>query len=103
MSEPTPLVLREHIPLLPAFVAPVTPAQQRLAEIWCTVLGMDRVGIHDPYDDLGGDSLAAAAIFFEIEKVFAVTLPMAILLEAPTVAQLAGRIDAAAAEGCKEG
>jgi acyl carrier protein len=56
---------------------------------------MDQIGILDKYEDLGGDSLFAAAIFSEIEKVFGVTLPTDSLVDAPTIEQLAQAIDAA--------
>jgi aspartate racemase len=38
-------------------VAPRTPAEARLAEIWAQVLGLDHVGIHDNFFSLGGDSI----------------------------------------------
>ena len=87
------LVLREHLPLPRPYVAPRTPTQQRLADIWCAALGMDRVGIDDRYIDLGGDSFLAVTIFRTIEETFRTTLPLAILAQAPTVAALAARID----------
>jgi acyl carrier protein len=102
MSDPTTLVRREQFPLLQPFAAPVTATEKKLAEIWCRALGMNRVGRDDAYDDLGGDSFAAASIFVAIEETFAVTLPMATLLETPTVAQLARRIDEVAARGRTE-
>jgi len=88
------IVLRRQIPLLGAYVAPRTTTERRLAGIWRDALGMDQVGIADPYEDLGGDSLLAAGIFAEIEKTFAIEIPMATLVEAPTIEQLAPRIDA---------
>lgn len=40
----------------PAFIAPHTRTEQVLAEIWCAVLGLDRVGVHDDFFALGGAS-----------------------------------------------
>ena len=88
------LVLREQLPLSKTYVAPRTPTEQRLAEIWRTVLSMDFVGVEDDYFDLGGDSLLAAAIFGRIGHTFQIAIPMATLIEAPSIAQLASRIDA---------
>ncbi len=88
-----PLVPREQLPLPRPYVAPRTPTEQRLAEIWRTALSMDRVGVEDNYNDLGGDSFLATIIFNLIEKAFLVAVPMAILAEAPTVAELAPKID----------
>ena len=92
------LVRREHFRLLGAYVPPRTPTEQKLTEIWCKVLTMDRIGIADKYEHLGGDSLLAASLFAEIEKGFGVTIPTDSLMEAQTIEQLARVIDAAAAK-----
>jgi acyl carrier protein len=88
-----PLVRREQLPLPRPYLAPRTPTEQRLAEIWRTVLSMDRVGVNDRYYDLGGDSFLATTIFHMIEETFRVAAPMAILLDAPTIAELASKVD----------
>jgi acyl carrier protein len=64
-----------------------------LAEIWRTVLNMDRIGVEDSYHDLGGDSLLAALMFDLIQKAFLTKVPMSILAKAPTIADLAWNID----------
>ena len=87
------LVRRRQLPLLGPYVAPRTATERKLAEIWCQALGMDEIGIADGYEDLGGDSLRAAGIFAEIEQVFAIEIPMATLVDAPTIEQLAPRVD----------
>jgi len=69
-----------------------------LAKIWTEAMGMDRVGVEDRYLDLGGDSLMAAVIFTQIEEKLGVRLPMATLDSAPTIADLASRIDALPAQ-----
>jgi acyl carrier protein len=51
--------------------------------MWREVLGSDRVGVADHYDDLEVDSLLAASIFVEIEETFAISLPIAALVDAP--------------------
>jgi acyl carrier protein len=88
------LVHREQLPLSSAYVAPRTPVEQQLVEIWRSVLNMDFVGVEDDYFDLGGDSLLATAIFGRIKQTFNIDLPMASLIEAPSIALLASRIDA---------
>jgi acyl carrier protein len=84
---------RRQFMLLPEFVAPRTPVEQTIADIWQRALGMDRVGMDDRFDDLGGNSLTAAIIFAEIEKTFAIRIPMATLIDAPTVGQLARKVN----------
>lgn len=88
------LVRREQLPLPGRYVAPRTPTEVTLAQIWTAALSMDRVGIEDRYHDLGGDSLLAQVIFAEIEAVLKFEVPLALLAEAATIAQLAARIDA---------
>jgi hypothetical protein len=91
--DPT-LVLREQLPLPRPYVAPRTPTERDLAAIWCEVLTMDRIGIEDAYTDLGGDSFLASLIFTMIQDRFANSLPLSILVTAPTIAELAARLDA---------
>ncbi len=45
-----------------AYVAPQTSVEMALAEIWAQVLGVDRVGVHDNFFALGGDSITSLRI-----------------------------------------
>src|SRR5205085_140488 len=44
------------------FVAPRTPAERVLAEIWAQVLGVDQVGVQDNFFELGGDSILSIQV-----------------------------------------
>ncbi|MEU0076254.1 amino acid adenylation domain-containing protein, partial [Streptomyces sp. NPDC006332] len=44
------------------FVAPRTPTEERVAEVWQEVLGVERVGVEDGFFELGGDSIRAVAL-----------------------------------------
>lgn len=55
---PPPEIIRNDV----GFVAPRTPVEQEMAQIWATVLKIDRVGIHDNFFALGGDSILTVAI-----------------------------------------
>jgi acyl-coenzyme A synthetase/AMP-(fatty) acid ligase len=70
-------------------VAPRTPVETLLAEIWAEVLGADGVGVHDDFFELGGQSLRATQMIARARAVFQVELPLRSLFEAPTVAGLA--------------
>jgi amino acid adenylation domain-containing protein len=72
-----------------AAVGPRTPVETTLAAIWSEALGLESVGIEDSFFDLGGHSLLAVRLFSKIEKVFGVTLPLASLFQAPTIARQA--------------
>ncbi|HLO02229.1 MAG TPA: amino acid adenylation domain-containing protein [Symbiobacteriaceae bacterium] len=75
------------------FVAPQTPVQEVLASLWAQVLGAARVGIHDNFFALGGDSLSATRVTSRLREVFQVDLPLRKLFESPTVASLAVAVE----------
>ncbi|MFC0215901.1 non-ribosomal peptide synthase/polyketide synthase [Paenibacillus chartarius] len=75
------------------YAAPRTELEHKLAAIWQSVLGVDRVGVHDHYFELGGDSLKAMLIMAGIYKQFGVELPLRELFEKLTVAGLAGSLE----------
>jgi thioesterase domain-containing protein/acyl carrier protein len=71
----------------------LSPVEVGLADIWCRALGLEQVGLHDDFFQLGGDSLAAAQVMVEIQKAFGRQLHMTVLHEAPTLEGLARVID----------
>jgi aspartate racemase len=71
------------------FVAPADELEKQLIKIWGAVLGKDHIGIRDNFFDLGGHSLLAARLMHRIEQTLGQRLPLAALLQAPTVEQLA--------------
>lgn len=74
------------------YVAPETELERTLARIWREVLRVDRVGVYDNFFDLGGHSLLAAHLIARIEKEIGQNIPVAILIAAPTIAQLARKL-----------
>jgi amino acid adenylation domain-containing protein len=73
--------------------APRTPTEELVAAVWCDVLGLDQVGIHDDFLALGGHSLIATRVLTRLRRIFALDLPFRLLMEASTVARVAARID----------
>ncbi len=84
--------LEHHIS---SYVAPRTPTEGQVAEIWSAVLNMPAVGVFDDFIDLGGNSLLAMQCLFRIRKAFRVDIPLsAFFSEAADVSRLAEMVDA---------
>lgn len=73
-----------------SYVAPRTPVEEVLANIWAEVLNVERVGIYDNFFDLGGHSLLAVRVVQSIEKRIGRSVRVADIFQAPTVEQLSG-------------
>jgi amino acid adenylation domain-containing protein len=106
---PSAFVLLEELPLSPngkldrsalpapehvraiarTYVAPRTPVEETLTEIWSDVLKLGRVGIEDNLFEIGGHSLLATQIVVRIREAFDIELPLRMLYASPTVAELA--------------
>jgi acyl carrier protein len=78
------------------YEAPRNPTEEVLASIWCEMLGVDRVGIHDNFFALGGHSLLATRLMARLRDVLKVELPLRTVFEAPTISELAERISSRA-------
>ncbi len=87
---------------LDAYVAPRNDAERQLAALWQDLLGVERIGIHDDFFELGGSSLMAVRLGTRLRAQLETELSPHFLLEAPTVALLAAQLadsqDASASE-----
>jgi acyl carrier protein/NADP-dependent 3-hydroxy acid dehydrogenase YdfG len=99
---------RDHTHLHPrpaldtVYVAPGNQIEDRIAQVWQRLLGIDRVGIIDNFFSLGGDSLLAIQVMSRFREEFGVNLPLRAIFDSPTVAELATwlvRQETAAADG----
>ena len=71
------------------YVAPRTPTEQLIAEVWSEVLSLDKIGIHDNFFDLGGHSLQATRVITRLSQPTKVEIPLRTFFENPTVEELA--------------
>nr|MDZ8289084.1 amino acid adenylation domain-containing protein [Nostoc sp. ChiSLP01] len=79
--------------LLEKYVAPRTPIEEMLAQIWVQVLKVEQVGIHDNFFELGGHSLLATQLLSRIRNIFKVELPLRSLFATATLTELAHLIE----------
>jgi hypothetical protein len=75
------------------YVAPKTPVEQQIAQIWEEVLHLTQVGRHDNFFDLGGHSLLATQVMARIRTSLQTDVPLRTLFESPTIAGLATVLD----------
>ncbi|XIE82040.1 condensation domain-containing protein [Streptomyces sp. SBR177] len=85
LPEPSPAQL------VGEYVAPRDSTEETLAEVFAEILGVDRVGVHDDFFDLGGDSIRAVQALARIETRLGVRAARRALFAHPTVAELAAR------------
>jgi len=76
---------------------PRTPYEEVLVGIWGEILGIDRPGVDRSFFELGGHSLLATQLMSRVRQLFQVELPLRVLFDAPTVTELAARIETALA------
>lgn len=81
-----------------SFVAPRNAMEEQIAAIWSEVLKLEQIGIHNDFFDLGGHSLSAAQVMSRVREVFHVELPLRLLLEGLTIADMAAFITREQAE-----
>ena len=70
------------------YVAPRTPVEEELAQIWRELLGVDRVGIHDNFFELGGHSLLLTQLTSRVSEAFQVDVPLRVLFDTPTIDEI---------------
>ena len=79
------------------YVAPETPEELRLAQIWCEALGVERVSVHDNFFTIGGHSLLALQVIGSIEQTFGMRpSPRVLLLN--SLQQVAAQLPSRASE-----
>jgi acyl carrier protein len=111
---PNAIVMLERMPLLPNskinraalpppewgksadkedFVAPRTPTEEAVAEIWKEVLNVDRVSVEDDFFEIGGHSLLATQIITRINQAFDLSVPLRRAFEKRTISEIAVSIE----------
>jgi len=71
-----------------AYVAPKSEIEQLIATVWREVLGLEKVGLHDNYFDLGGQSLLLAQVHSKLQEIFRNDFPIVDLFKHTTIKAL---------------
>ncbi|MGA9873192.1 MAG: amino acid adenylation domain-containing protein, partial [Rhodococcus sp. (in: high G+C Gram-positive bacteria)] len=74
------------------YVAPRTPAEAAVAEVFAETLGVERIGALDNFFDRGGDSLSATRVIARVNAALGTSLGVRAIFEAPTVAALSAMV-----------
>jgi aryl carrier-like protein len=88
----------ERPDLAEPYVPPRTDVERTLADIWCRVLGLERVGVHDHFVELGGDSILAIQIL-ALAREARIAITSRQMFATPTIAALAEAIAERQADG----
>jgi hypothetical protein len=75
------------------FVAPRTSLEKVLAGCWAEVLQVERVGIHDNFFALGGDSLSVTHVLARVYEIMHLEIDVSRFFEAPTIAEMAHHLE----------
>lgn len=79
--------------LMTPYVPPQNNIQGILADIWQKFIGLQTVGIHDDFFELGGDSLKAITLAHKIHKELGVEVPPVEFFNNPTIEKLSGYVE----------
>ena len=82
-----------------AYVAPRTPMEESLANIWADALGLEEVSVQDDFLELGGDSLLAVQVIASIGSVLGLELSIYEFFENPSIEGVAHRLMGAESSG----
>ena len=70
------------------YAAPRNEVEEGLVDIWKELLGLNQVGVHDNFFDLGGDSLLATQIPAKLRARMKLGIELGTIFQAPTIAQI---------------
>lgn len=89
LPKPAAVTIKDHT----TYLAPRTDIEKQLAGLWEQLLGLQKISVTDNFFELGGHSLVAVQMMARIEKITSKRLPIATLLEYPTIEGLALRLN----------
>ncbi len=88
---PAPDLSLRHVE--PESGPPQSAIQQKLTAMWATILGLERVGLHENFFELGGNSLLGLRVANELRTLLDEHVALVVLFEAPTIAELSALLE----------
>lgn len=82
------------------FAKPETTTEREIAEIWCSLLGIRKIGLDDDFFELGGDSMLAVTLPILIKEKLSKSISDAVILEASTVRAMARILESTVDSHC---
>ena len=76
------------------YIAPRTPDEMVLADIWSRILRVEMIGIEDDFFRLGGDSILATQVVAHVRQIMGVELSPIAMFETPTISGLVRKLNA---------
>lgn len=70
------------------YTAPRNEMEETLANLWASTLGVTKVGIHDNFFEIGGDSISATLMINQVKHTLNIDIPLGILFKSPTIADI---------------
>src|SRR5579875_2474896 len=97
-----PLSESRRLDLRTSYAAPRTPVEEILAKIWTDTLGVDRIGIHDNFFEIGGDSIISIQIIARANQA-GLGLTLKQMFQYQTIASLATQVTTSRADRAEQG
>lgn len=76
-----------------SIVAPATPTEQRMLDVWQALLGREGLSTDDEFFSAGGDSLLTLPLVFQLQRAFGIDVPLTAVFSAPSIAALSRVVD----------
>jgi len=90
---PRPAARTSAATMAKEYTPPATELEKIIAASWVQSLGLSKISIHDDFFELGGHSMIAIQVMTQLDKALGQRLPLTTLVECPTIAQLAQRLE----------
>jgi len=84
-NKPPAMALQARPALSSAYVAPKTETEKVIAGIWQEFLGLEQIGIHDNFFEMGGDSLSIVQLSGKLKRVLNRDIPIAVMFKYLTI------------------